>query len=287
MSEDAHHDTGGAAKAAGVPVAAPVAVSPPPAQAYSVVVPAPAPTAPAAYPIIIQAPAPAPYPPTPAPALQGFCRCGMTPWPSAFLCACMAPPKPEEKKKDEHKAPAGPPPPAFSAAVPADFPKRFEYVWASLGKVLEGKAPPHGVIADARALLDLLLDDLDPEGRGRFVTEGAWIWKKTTYRAHKAKQRLHRLIEKGVLLKPLKEVVDRLAWTPEEEAARGVRGDPDLAKRLVHLVWQVADQGFEQRTWSELAEAPPRVAPPAAAHGADTHGSGGGHGDGHGGDGHH
>ncbi|MCI3131699.1 hypothetical protein [Phenylobacterium aquaticum] len=287
MSEDAHHDSGGAAKAAGAPVATPVAVSPPPAPAYSVVVPAPGPAAPASYPIIIQAPAPAPYPPAPPSGLQGFCRCGLTPWPQAFLCACMAPPKAEEKKKDEHKAPAGPPPPAFSAAVPADFPKRFEYVWASLGKVMEGKAPPHGVIADARALLDLLLDDLDPEGRGRFVTEGAWIWKKTTYRAHKAKPRLHRLIEKGVLLKPLKDVVDRLAWTPEEEAARGVRGDPDLAKRLVHLVWQVADQGFEQRTWSELAEAPPRVAPPAAAHGGDAHGAGGGHGDGHGGDGHH
>jgi hypothetical protein len=284
MSEDAHHGSGGAAKAASMPVATPVAVSPPPAQAYSVVVPAPGPAAPASYPIIIQAPAQAPYPPAPAPGLQGFCRCGLTPWPQAFLCACMAPPK---EKKDEHKAPAGPPPPAFSAAVPADFPKRFEYVWASLGKVMEGKAPPHGVIADARALLDLLLDDLDPEGRGRFVTEGAWIWKKTTYRAHKAKPRLHRLIEKGVLLKPLKDVVDRLAWTPEEEAARGVRGDPDLAKRLVHLVWQVADQGFEQRTWSELAEAPPRVAPPAAAHGAEAHGAGGGHGDAHGGDGHH
>lgn len=278
MSEDAHHDTGGAAKAAGVPVAAPVATSPPPAQAYSVTVPAPAHGAPAAYPIIIQAPAPAAYPSMPATPLQGFCRCGATPWPSAFMCACMAP-KPE--KKDEHKKPAGPPPPAFSAAVPQDFPKRFEYVWTALGKVLEGKAPPQGVIADARALLDLLLDDLDPEGRGRFVTEGVWIWKKTTYKSHGAKQRLHRLVEKRVLLKQVKDLVDRLAWTPEEEAARGVRGDPDLAKRLVHLVWQVADQGFEQRHWSELAEAPPRVVPPASDHGPDGHGAGGGHGDGH------
>ena len=270
MSEDAHHDTGGAAKAVGGPAPAPVVASQPAAQAYSVLVPAPAQAAPGAYPIIIQAPAPQLQQVAPQ---QGFCRCGMTPWPSAFLCACMAP-KPE--KKDEHKTPAGPPPPVFSAAVPQDFPKRFEYVWTSLGKVLEGKAPPHGVIADARALLDLLLDDLDPEGRGRFVTEGAWIWKKTTYRSHSPKQRLHRLVEKRVLLKQVKDLVDRLAWTPEEEAARGVRGDPDLAKRLVHLVWQVADQGFEQRHWSELAEAPPRVVPPTPAHG-DAHGAGDGH----------
>lgn len=210
---------------------------------------------------------------------SGLCRCGLGP--AVLVCACT--PKPEEKKPEAPKPhkPAGPPPPVFSGAVPADFPARFEYVWTSLAKVLEGKAPPHGVIADARALLDLLLDDLDPEGRGRFVTEGAWWWKKTTFKTQSPKQRLHKLVDKRILLKSVKDTVDRLAWTPEEQAARGVRGDPDLARRLVHLVWQVADQGFEQRSWSELAEAPPRILPPPPAEAHDDHGHGGGHDDHH------
>lgn len=243
MSDDGHHHGDGAKPAAPSAAPAPMVVQP-----FAVAAPQ------------VMAP--------------GLCRCGLAP--SFLVCACVL--KPEEKKADPPKphAPAGPPAPAFSSAVPADFPKRFEYVWSALGKVLEGKAPPHGVIADARALLDLLLDELDPEGRGRFVTEGAWWWKKTTFKTYGPKQRLHKLVDKRILLKSVKETVDRLAWTPEEQAARGVRGDPDLAKRLVHLVWQVADQGFEQRSWSELAEAPPRVQPAAAGH--DDHGHGGGDG---------
>lgn len=268
MSGDGHHEGGGAHAPA--PQAAPA--TPPPAplvvQPYAVALPQ------LAQPQLITPQVMAPM------VTPGFCRCGLGS--PVLVCACA--PKPEEKKPDPHKdhKPAGPPPPVFSSAVPADFAPRFAYVWAALAKVLEGKAPPHGVIADARALLDMLLDDLDPDGRGKFVTEGAWWWKKTTYKTYSAKQRLHKLVEKRVLLKSVKETVDRLAWTPEEQASRGVRGDPDLARRMVHLVWQVADQGFEQRSWSELAEAPPRVLPPPPAAGQDAHGhDGAGHGDHH------
>lgn len=267
MSGDGHHEGGGAHAPA--PQAAPQPAAPTPlvVQPYALAAPQVAPQMMGAP--MIAAPMIGP----------GLCRCGLGA--TVLVCACAA--KPEDKKPDPHAAhkPAGPPPPVFSSAVPTDFPPRFQYVWASLAKVLEGKAPPHGVIADARALLDMLLDDLDPEGRGRFVTEGVWWWKKTTYKTYSPKQRLHKLVEKRVLLKSVKDTVDRLAWTPEEQASRGVRGDPDLARRLVHLVWQVADQGFEQRSWSELAEAPPRIQPPAAAGGHDDHGHGGGH------DGHH
>jgi hypothetical protein len=263
MSGDGHHEGGGAHAPA--PQAAPQPAAPAPlvVQPYAVAAPQVA----------------APQMIVPQMMAPGLCRCGLGS--TVLVCACAL--KPEEKKADPHAGhkPAGPPPPSFSSAVPADFPPRFEYVWTALAKVLEGKAPPQGVIADARALLDMLLDDLDPEGRGRFVTEGVWWWKKTTYKTYSPKQRLHKLVEKRVLLKSVKDTVDRLAWTPEEQASRGVRGDPDLARRLVHLVWQVADQGFEQRSWSELAEAPPRVAPPAPAGGHDDHGHGGGHGDHH------
>lgn len=275
MSGEGHHEGGGAHAPA--PHASSPAATPAPVGITPYVFPAQVPSQTVA-PHVIAPQLMAPQ--VVAAPLAGVCRCGLGS--TVLVCAC--PPKPEEKKPEAHKPhkPAGPPPPTFSSAVPVDFPQRFEYVWTSLAKVQEGKAPPHGVIADARALLDMLLDDLDPEGRGRFVTEGAWWWKKTTFKTYSPKQRLHRLVEKRVLLKSVKETVDRLAWTPEEQASRGVRGDPDLARRLVHLVWQVADQGFEQRSWSELAEAPPRVLPPPPAAGQEGHGHDeAGHGDHH------
>ncbi|CAN5896026.1 hypothetical protein BH11PSE1_BH11PSE1_28940 [soil metagenome] len=199
---------------------------------------------------------PTPAAPTP-PAGHAICRCGFAGFAQpVMICTCPvhpAPTKPEAPKK--------PAPPAFSDQVPEAFAKGFKDVWSG---VAAGRSPV-GLIADCRMLLAVLLTELERRA-GVAPASSRWA-SRFGGGAPKAgmKTKIDSLVTKGVLLKGVADLAKRISQLEpgSEVNALYPMGDPAQARDYMNLIWQVADQGFEQDRWSRTGDAPLRVVPEA------------------------
>lgn len=241
----------------------------------------PPPAAPAQPPMIAYvAPAPGWPQHTPfAPSAMGHCCCGgatptiLQPWPSGggFMVCCrvcgLAKDDHGHGGHDEHKEPA----PEFSDAVPEEFRARFKDVWHA---VQENRIPA-GIIADCHALLLVLLKGLDgqdpkagkketPSGCFSFGGGGAATPVSGDLGLLK---RIKALREKGRLLESVEKSAGPIRLDPGDLDMAPL-GDPERARRYMNLIWQIADQGYEQVRWSERSQSPPRAkAPETKDHG--------------------
>lgn len=264
------------------PAAQPPAPAQPPVVAY--VTPAP---------VWPQAPYPA-YPAAPpvyaAPSVfpSAHCCCaGITPsilqpCPGAggFMVCCRV----CGLAKDEHDKgghgkdePKPEPPPEFSEATPEAFRARFQDVWSAV----QQKRIPAGIIADCHALLLILLHALGEQaGKPAKKEAGGWF-KPAKPPAPEPLERLKKLQKDGKLLAGVIAAAERINLDPGHVDLEPL-GSFDRAKAYVQLIWQIADQGFEQVRWSDQGSSPPRAkAPEPEAHGGEG-GHCGGHGGGHG-----
>jgi hypothetical protein len=210
---------------------------------------------------------------TPAPAwpqaATGHCGCpGATPsilqpWPmgGGFMVCCRACglTKDEHGKggHDDHKIE---PPPEFSDATPEAFRNRFKDVWHA---VHAGRIPA-GIIADCHALLLVLLHGLD--GNNATPTKKSWL-SSSASNTNEPLERLKKLKSEGKLLNPVVVAAGQIHLEPGY-LDKAPLGDPERARRYMNLIWQIADQGYEQVRWSESGQSPPRAkAPEPEGHG--------------------
>ncbi|MDQ0464466.1 hypothetical protein QO010_002247 [Caulobacter ginsengisoli] len=224
-------------------------------------------------------PAPQPQPPmvaylTPAPAWpqaqHGHCGCSgstptiLQPWPmgGGFMVCCRVCGlvKDEHGKHghDEHKTE---PPPEFSDAVPDEFRHRFKDVWHA---VQENRIPA-GIIADCHALLLLLLQGLDGQdarSSRKEAPSGCFNFSGASATPVSADlgllKRIKALREKGRLLASVEKAAGPIRLDPGDLDMAPL-GDPERARRYMNLVWQIADQGYEQVRWAERGQSPPRA----------------------------
>lgn len=185
------------------------------------------------------------------PQLHAICRCGFAQ--PVMICTCPVHPAPAKPE-----APTKPAPPAFSDQVPEAFAKGFKDVWSG---VAAGRSPV-GLIADCRMLLAVLLAELERRN-GAASPKSEWYVRQPPKAGMKTK--IDSLVTKGVLLKGVADLAKRISQLEpgSEVNALYPMGDPAQARDYMNLIWQVADQGFEQDRWSRTGEAPLRVVPDA------------------------
>lgn len=157
-----------------------------------------------------------------------------------------------------HKGPA--PAPRFSRATPEVFRDGFKPLWDSA----QSEKAAFVVVSGCTRLLDVLLKDLEAKaGPGDLVRKkGGWSFfgppepKKVT-----VAERLEALQKKGMLLKSTVEAAKYSVLTDVlNDKVDATAVTSDMARRYVHLLWQVADQGFEQPEWCRSGE-PPKPLP--------------------------
>lgn len=187
------------------------------------------------------------------PQVPTVCRCGFGGFAQpVMICTCPAhapPAKPAAPKK--------PAPPAFSDQVPEAFAKGFKDVWAG---VAAGRSPV-GLIADCRMLLAVLLTELERRA-GVSAPSRGWFGGAPQLGM---KAKIDSLVARHVLLKGVADLAKRISQLEpgSEVNALYPMGDPAQARDYMNLIWQVADQGFEQDRWSRTGDAPLRVVPDA------------------------
>lgn len=210
----------------------------------------------------------------PAPTLGHCCCSGPTPtilqaWPASggFMVCCricgLAKDEHDKHGHDQHKTE---PPPEFSDVAPGDFRARFKDVWNA---VQENRIPA-GIIADCHALLLILLHGLD--GKGAKQTKAAapsGFFRSSAPSQGEPLARIKDLVKDGKLLNPLVKAAEGIRLSPGDLDMDPL-GDPERARRYMNLIWQIADQGYEQVRWSERGESPPRAKAPEP----DPHGHG-------------
>jgi hypothetical protein len=171
------------------------------------------------------------------------------------------------KPHEPPKHPALPAAPRFSKATPEVFRDGFKPLWDAA----QADTAAFVVVSGCNKLLDVLLKDLEgrsydapkAKARGGFVN---W-WTQPAPEKPTFAGRIEALQKKGFLLGSTVEAAKRgiLAEVLTEKIDPGaVSGD--MAKRYVQLLWQVADQGFEQPGWSQSGEFPKAVPGPASDH---------------------
>jgi hypothetical protein len=174
---------------------------------------------------------------------------------------------------------AGPPPsPRFSKATPEVFRDGFKPLWDAA----QAEQASFVVVSGCGKLLDVLLREL--EGRiaadDRASRVGRGLFRRAEPEKPTFAKRIEKLQDKGLLLK---STVSAAKDTALAEVLND-KIDPgavtaEMARRYVQLLWQIADQGFEQPQWAAIGEPPKAIAAPPEAHG---HGHGHDHGHGHG-----
>lgn len=224
-------------------------------------------------------PAPAwPQPPAYPAAPVGHCSCGgatptiLQPWPmgGGFMVCCrvcgLAKDEHGKHGHDEHKTE---PPPEFSDATPESFRNRFKDVWNA---VQENRIPA-GIIADCHALLLVLLHGLDGlDAKASKKAPSGGFFRSSGPSPTEPLERLKKLLKDGKLLAPVVKAAEGIRLDPGDLDIAPL-GDPERARRYMNLIWQIADQGYEQVRWSDSAQSPPRAKAPEP----DAHGQGHGH----------
>lgn len=192
---------------------------------------------------------------------------------------------------DHHGPPAAP---RFSKATPEVFRDGFKPLWDAA----QADQAAYVVVSGCNKLMGVLLKELeskakaekDPNDRSsRSSSGGLFGWGKPEEKKPTFAERIEKLQKKGFLLRSTVNAAKESGMTEvltEKIDASAVTNE--MARRYVQLLWQVADQGFEQPGWSQSGEFPKAVPGPAGDHGhAPAHAThaGGGHaptGDGHG-----
>ena len=210
-------------------------------------------------------PQPAPYP---RPQMSHCCCSGATPtilqpWPmgGGFMVCCRV----CGLAKDEHGPGKGhdeyktEPPPEFSDATPESFRTRFKDVWNA---VQENRIPA-GIIADCHALLLVLLHGLDglDAKAGRKSAPSGGLFRSSAPSPTLPMERIKKLLKDGKLLAPVIKAAEGIRLDPGDLDMAPL-GDPERARRYMNLIWQIADQGYEQVRWAERGQSPPRAKAP-------------------------
>lgn len=186
-------------------------------------------------------------------------------------------------KPHEHHGP--PSAPRFSKATPEVFRDGFKPLWDAA----QADQAAYVVVSGCNKLLNVLLKELEVKAKAdksdddRPKPSSGWSLfggkkeeKKPTYA-----ERIEKLQKKGYLLKSTVNAAKESGMTEvltEKIDASAVTGE--MARRYVQLLWQVADQGFEQPGWSQSGEFPkavPGPVDPHAHHAPQAAHAGGGH----------
>ena len=195
------------------------------------------------------------------------------PPPAGAPCPVCGKPVGEAKADKPHDhAHAGPPAaPRFSKSTPEVFRDGFKPLWDAA----QSEKAAFVVVSGCNKLLDVLLKELETKAKPLekpAPPPSRWAgWNRPAPKKPTFAGRIEGLQKVGLLLRStvdasrdsgladvLTEKIDAAAVTA------------DMAKRYVQLLWQVADQGFEQPGWSQSGEFPKAVPAPAgekAGHG--------------------
>ncbi|MDO9338530.1 MAG: hypothetical protein Q7T61_19220 [Caulobacter sp.] len=182
-------------------------------------------------------------------------------------------------KPHEHGPEAKGPPaaPRFSKATPEVFRDGYKPLWDAA----QADQAAYVVVSGCNKLLSVLLGELEVKARaeksdrddyparrqGGFTFLGFRFGGEPEPKIPTLAKRIEKLQEKGYLLKSTLNAARESGMTEvltEKIDASAVTGE--MARRYVQLLWQVADQGFEQPGWSQSGEFPKAVAAPVDPH---------------------
>ena len=220
------------------------------------------------------------------PPLLGMPLGGITvinnPPPAGSPCPMCGKPlgEPAAAKPHEHHGP--PASPRFSKATPEVFREGFKPLWDAA----QSEKAAFVVVSGCNKLLSVLLKELETKAKAEKTEEdkptssGGWSLfggrkeeKKPTYA-----QRIEKLQKAGYLLRSTAAAAKESGMTEVlTEKIDAAAVTHEMAKRYVQLLWQIADQGFEQPSWSQSGEFPkaaPLPADPHAPQAAATHAGG-------------
>ena len=173
-------------------------------------------------------------------------------------------------KGHDHGPPASP---RFSKATPEVFRDGFKPLWDAA----QADQAAYVVVSGCNKLMNVLLKELeikakadksdDDKPRSGGGGGGLFGWGKKEEKKPTFAERIEKLQKKGYLLKSTVFAAKESGMTAvltEKIDASAVTGE--MAKRYVQLLWQVADQGFEQPGWSQDGMFPKAVPGPADSH---------------------
>lgn len=188
-------------------------------------------------------------------------------------------------KPHEHDHKGPPAAPRFSKATPEVFRDGFRPLWDAA----QADQAAYVVVSGCNKLLNVLLVELetkakhDKSDKEEAKPKTSWWAPRKEEKTPTYAERIEKLQKKGYLLKSTVNAAKESGMSEvltEKIDATAVTGE--MARRYVQLLWQVADQGFEQPGWSQSGEFPKAVPGPADAHGHAHHApqashAGGGH----------
>ncbi len=184
-------------------------------------------------------------------------------------------------KPHEHHGP--PSAPRFSKATPEVFRDGFKPLWDAA----QADQAAYVVVSGCNKLLNVLLGELETKSKHDKADKDepkartSWWAPRKEEKKPTMADRIEKLQKKGYLLKSTVHAARESGMTEvltEKIDASAVTGE--MARRYVQLLWQVADQGFEQPGWSQSGEFPKAVAGPVdphAPHAPHAAHAGGGH----------
>lgn len=177
-------------------------------------------------------------------------------------------------KPHEHDHKGPPAAPRFSKATPEVFRDGFRPLWDAA----HADQAAFVVVSGCNKLMGVLLGELEAKARHDKadrdepkVRTSWWAPRKEEKKPTHA-ERIEKLQKKGYLLKSTANAAKESGMSEvltEKIDASAVTGE--MARRYVQLLWQVADQGFEQPGWSQSGEFPKAVPGPADPHGHTHH----------------
>lgn len=167
----------------------------------------------------------------------------------------------------EHKGP--PSAPRFSKATPEVFRDGFKPLWDSA----QADQAAYVVVSGCNKLLTVLLVELEAKAKhdktedDKPRAKSSWWAPKKEEKKPTLADRIETLQKRGYLLKSTANAAKESGMSEvltEKIDASAVTGE--MARRYVQLLWQVADQGFEQPGWSQSGEFPKAVPGPVDPH---------------------
>lgn len=154
--------------------------------------------------------------------------------------------------------------PQFSRSVPEPFRDGFTQLW----EAAQGDKASFVVVSAGNKLLDVLLRELEVKAKGieppKVKPPSFWDTRPAKPPAKPTfSSRMEALQKKGLLLRGTVEASTNSGLaTVLSETIDAAAVTPDMARRYVQLLWQVADQGFEQPSWSDAGAPPKANSPP-------------------------
>lgn len=213
------------------------------------------------------------------------------PPPAGSPCPVCGKPLGEPAANKGHAHHGPPPAPRFSKATPEVFRDGFKPLWDAA----QAEQAAYVVVSGCNKLMGVLLKELEAKAKAekdpgdrKSSGGGLFGWGKPEEKKPTFAERIEKLQKKGYLLRSTVNAAKESGMTEvltEKIDAAAVTNE--MAQRYVQLLWQVADQGFEQPGWSQSGSFPKAVAGPPDGHGhghgaAHASHAGGAHADSHG-----